>query len=206
MKKYELTGETKIWCGHTMHRIRAVAAFGNVKAGELGGYVEKEGNLSQDGDAWVYGNARVCGNAQVSGNARLSGNAEVSGDAWIYRNAWIYDNAQVYGNARVCGNAQVYGNARVCGAAEVYGAAQVCSPLHLLVIGPCGSRNEFTTFFRNRNREISVRCGCFHGNIEEFLSRVSETHGDNKHALVYRAAAEAAKVHIDLTEEGNSQQ
>lgn len=33
---------------------------------------------------------------------------------------------------------------------------------------------------------------------------VSETHGDNKHALVYRAAAEAAKVHIDLEEDGNS--
>lgn len=206
MKKYELTGETKIWRGHTMHRIRAVAAFGNVKAGELGGYVGKEGNLSQDGDAWVYGNAQVYGNAWVYGDAQVYGNAWVCGDAWVHGDARVCGDAWVCGDARVCGYAQVYGNARVCGKAQVCGDAQVCSPLHLLVIGPCGSRNEFTTFFRNRKREISVKCGCFHGNIDEFLSRVSETHGDNKHALVYRAAAEAAKVHIDLTEEGNSQQ
>lgn len=40
-----------------------------MKAGELGGYVEKEENVSQDGNAWVYGNARVSGNAWVYGDA-----------------------------------------------------------------------------------------------------------------------------------------
>lgn len=40
-----------------------------MKAGELGGYVEKEENISQDGNAWVYGNAEVSGNARVSGDA-----------------------------------------------------------------------------------------------------------------------------------------
>ena len=80
MKKYELTGETKIWCGHTMHRIRAVDTFGNVKAGRLGGYVEKEGNLSQDGDAWVYDDAQVYGDARVFGNARVFGEAHDYGE------------------------------------------------------------------------------------------------------------------------------
>lgn len=32
-------------------------AFGDVKEGELGGYLEKEENLDHDGDAWVYGDA-----------------------------------------------------------------------------------------------------------------------------------------------------
>lgn len=46
--------------------------------GDLGGYVEKEGNLDQENDAWVYGNAQVSGDAQVYGYARVSGNAQVA--------------------------------------------------------------------------------------------------------------------------------
>ena len=40
--------------------------FGDVKSGELGGYIEKEENLAQDGDAWVSGNAQVYGNADYA--------------------------------------------------------------------------------------------------------------------------------------------
>lgn len=40
-----------------------------VEKGELGGFIEKEDNLSHDDNAWVYGNAQVSGNAWVSGNA-----------------------------------------------------------------------------------------------------------------------------------------
>jgi len=85
-KKYELVnGDTKEWCGRTLYRIRALIAIGlSVASGDLGGYVESEKNLSQDGDAWVYGNARVYGNAQVYGNARVSGNAWVSANVFLY--------------------------------------------------------------------------------------------------------------------------
>ena len=65
MKKFELTGETKLWFGRTLHRIRALVAFGDVDVGELGGWIENESNLDQSGNAWVYGNARVSGNAWV---------------------------------------------------------------------------------------------------------------------------------------------
>ena len=68
MKKYELTTNTKMMFGRTLFQIRALISFGNVTAGELGGYVEKEDNLAHDGNAWVYGNAEVCGNAKVCGN------------------------------------------------------------------------------------------------------------------------------------------
>lgn len=40
-----------------LFRIKALVEFGSVKAGELGGYAEKEENISQDGNAWVYGDA-----------------------------------------------------------------------------------------------------------------------------------------------------
>ena len=64
--KYELTNETKTLAGGTvLHRIRAlrdIPRFG-VKAGELGGFVEGENNLSQDGNACVSGNAWVYDNS-----------------------------------------------------------------------------------------------------------------------------------------------
>ena len=81
MQKFELTEEFKEFAGKKVFRIKALKDFGDVKAGELGGYVEKEENLSRNGDAWVFGNAWVFGDARVSGDAWVSDNASVSGDA-----------------------------------------------------------------------------------------------------------------------------
>jgi len=125
MKKYELTGETKEVYGHILHRIRALRDFGDFRKGTLGGWVERERNLSQTGNAWVSDNAEVYGDAKVYGNAWVSDNAEVYGDAKVYGNAWVYDNAKVSDNAEVYGNALVSGNAEVFGNAEVYGDAWV---------------------------------------------------------------------------------
>ena len=83
MKKYELTEETVKVSEITLYRIRAVRDFGSVKAGDLGGYIEKEENLSHCGEAWVSDNAMVCGYAKVSGNAKVSGKACVCGDAEV---------------------------------------------------------------------------------------------------------------------------
>ena len=157
MKKFEFTGETKtislFFRTATLHRIRAVAEFGLVKVGDLGGWIEKEENLSHEGKAWVCGDAKVCGDAEV------------------------------------CGDAKVWGNAKVF------------SVSHVLVIGAIGSRDDFTTFFRDKDNEITVKCGCFLGKIDKFLEKVTQTHGDSKYALVYRAAVEVARLQIDLSGE-----
>ena len=84
MKKYELTEETKVVELHTLHRIRAIIDFCNVKQGDLGGWIEHEDNLDHVGNAWVSGDARVSGNAWVSGNALVSGNA----DYIVFKNFW----------------------------------------------------------------------------------------------------------------------
>lgn len=196
MKKFELTSETKVVFGRTLYRIKALVKFGNVDAGELGGWVEKEENLSQSGnawvsgDAWVYGNARVSGDAEVSGNARVYGNAEVSGDAWVSGSAEVYGNAEVCGDARVSGDAWVSGNARVSGNAEV------CKIGAIFWIGAIGSRNDTTTFFKCKDGKIRVSCGCFFGDLEEFAVKVKQTHGDNEHGRVYMLAIEMAKARI----------
>lgn len=93
MKKYELTDETIEVYGTALHRIKALKDFGNVKKGELGGYVESERNLSQEGNCWVYDNARVYSNAEVCGNAEVFGNADyitIKGLGSKYRNTTIF--------------------------------------------------------------------------------------------------------------------
>lgn len=77
MKKFELTNETKIFYGITLYRIKALTDFGSVSKGDLGGWIEKEDNLSQYGNAWIYDNAKVYGDAKVYGNAKIYGNTEV---------------------------------------------------------------------------------------------------------------------------------
>ena len=58
MKKFELTTESITnEAGKKLFRIKALIDFGDVKAGEPGGYVEKEGNVSQDDNARVSGDA-----------------------------------------------------------------------------------------------------------------------------------------------------
>ena len=120
MKKFELTADRIEEKGVTLHRIKALIDFGDVKAGELGGYVEKEENLSQYGNAWVYRHAKVFGNAYIYGNACVCGNALVYGNAWLSGKALVYGNAQVFGEARVYKNAQVLGNARICDYARIF--------------------------------------------------------------------------------------
>jgi len=71
-KKYEFTGETKEWCGHTLHRIRAIIDIAYTKAGEIGGWIESESNLSE------YDNAKVCGDAKV----------KQSSDYILMKNCW----------------------------------------------------------------------------------------------------------------------
>ena len=138
MKKFELTTDSIKRNGVTLYRIKSLIDFEDVKAGDLGGYVEKEENLSQ------YGDALVRGNAEVSGDACVSGDAD-----YIYLKGF-------------------------------------------------GSHNSSTTMFRAKGGNICVSCGCFSGTLEEFESKVKETHGSNKFAREYLALVEVAKIHFEV--------
>lgn len=136
-KKYELTEETLEYDGHILHRIKALRDFGNIKAGQLGGWIEKERNLSHEGICWVAGDAKVFGDAEVCNDAEISGYANVYENARVSHSAKVFDNAEVYGNAvvsdkaKVFGKAEIYNDALVCGDAKVsyeacvYGDAMV---------------------------------------------------------------------------------
>ena len=80
-KKYELLKDDTInilFNSKTLYRIKALRDFGDVKAGDLGGYVEKELNLTHEGNAWVSGDAHVYGDAWVSGDAHVSSDNDYS--------------------------------------------------------------------------------------------------------------------------------
>ena len=141
------------------------------------------------GDAQVYGDARVYGNAWVYGDAQVYGNARVSGDARVYGNARVSGDARVYGNARVSGDAWVYGNARVSGDARVYGDADYTT------IKGFGTKYRNTTFFRCRDGQIRVVCGCFFGTVDEFRTQVKGTR-EGKIAKEYLMIADLMEFHF----------
>ena len=152
-KKYKFTRKTKKYLGVTLKQIRRISD------GKIGGWIEKESNLSHEGDCWVSGNAMVYGNAQVYGNAMIYGNAEVyenamvSGNAEVYERALVSGNAEVYGDARVSVYALVYGDARVYGNAKVYGEDRVTGAITNL-INIC----EFPITSSSTDKYIRVGC------------------------------------------------
>ena len=117
--KYKLTDETIEHSKRTLHRIQALKDFGDVKAGELGGYIESEKNLSQEGDCWVSHKAKVFGNAKVFHNALVCNNAWVSGDAWVFNEARVFDYVWVYGEAQISGHAGISGKVEIFGDTEI---------------------------------------------------------------------------------------
>lgn len=221
MGKYKLTDETIEVDGRTLHRIQALVDFSNVKAGELGGYIENEYNLSQFGGAWVYNNAMVydkarvfgdakicnnsrvldsalvCDSATIAGNANVLGRTKVSDSSCVTSNAVVCDRARISGYTIVLDNAIVGNSAIVSGQAELGRDADVKREAHYVAIENIGSRYDTTTFYRNKNNGISVECGYFNGTIDEFRKAVKECHKENKHARVYELACALAEEQIE---------
>lgn len=145
-KKYELTDETTEVDGHTLHRIIALKDFSDVKAGDLGGWIESEKNLSQEGKCWVYDEAKVSGDAQIYGNALVRWNAEVYGNASVYGDAKVYE-AKVYGNAKVYKNAEVSGDIWIHDNAQVHGFVKLDSYSSVGPLDICGNA-DISAFYQ----------------------------------------------------------
>ena len=176
--KYELTDKTRSIGPVTVKQIKRISD------GVLGGFIEKESNLSHGGDCWVlkdavisgnarvsenahiYGNAQVseyalvCGNAKISGNARIFGSAWVCGYAtvyettWVFGSAWVGENSHVFGDAQISGTARIYGDAQVSGHAQVHGTARVFGTTK---VGENAILDDsFPKFFENLPFDFSV--------------------------------------------------
>lgn len=151
-KKYEILKTHSIIhtnndiIGIRVYRIRALKDIPSksVKKGDLGGYVECDKNLSQEGTCWVAGEATVfsgahvidsalvCDNAEVSHNSTISDRAVVKENAKISFRSHIYEDAVVSGSAYVHTDTNIFGRALICGNAEVNNKSQISG---LVIIG-----------------------------------------------------------------------
>ena len=57
----------------------------------------------------------------------------------------------------------------------------------VLSVGPIGSRRDHLLAL-DTDAGLVIRAGCFSGSLAEFEAAVTATHGDNEHAIHYRAA------------------
>lgn len=179
VNKYELTDETIEYLGHTLHRIKALKDFGDIKKGDLGGFIEKEANLSQNKDCWVGGNAKVFDNAWIYNNAMVFHNAQVFGFANVYDNAKVYGNAHVFDHACISGEAKVCEEAKVCGKAVIVDNAEVKEMSDYMVFQNNWSSGRNFTWTKSNDMWI---VGCFYGTGEELIEKAykdSEESGKN---------------------------
>ena len=99
-------------------------------------------------------------------------NLDHDGDAWVSDSALVSDSAWVTGDALVSGNAD------------------------FAVISGFGRVFRTTTFFRCKDNLVRCQCGCFYGTVDEFRSKVRETHGSSKYAKEYLMIADLMELHF----------
>ena len=174
-QKYELLREVEniiIENGVKLYQIRALKDFSNVKAGQIGGYVQSTNNLSQNGNCWVDPCAKVYGNASVDGNAFIGGKSSVFG------------YAKVNGNAQVIGNVSVYGYATITGEAQICGYIDIADKTHIGLnavienngeyITVSGYESTVITFFVTDSGIGVYFMGCYHAieQYEEYIEKM----------------------------------
>lgn len=104
-----------------LHRIRALRDIGAaVKAGDLGGFVEHEGNLSFEpgDDTWVYDNAIIAGNGYADMGTAVKVRAVVCGNAYASYGSMLFGDARAEDDAYIRG-ATLFGSARASGASMI---------------------------------------------------------------------------------------
>lgn len=141
MKKYEIVKDNfKEVNGVKVYRIRALKDFQNdllrnkkIKKGDLGGYIESEKNLSQEGNCWIADNAIVCDNATIKDNSVILDNATVSKYAAISENTTIFEYAKIWGSAKIHGQILIGGHAKIYDHANLHG--KLCIGDHVNIFG-----------------------------------------------------------------------
>lgn len=113
-RKYELTNITMEFAGRTLYRIRALKDFSDVKAGELGGWVSNEYNLSQYGNCWIYDNAKAMDRSRMYGDSAMYDYSK------MYNYSAMYDSSEMYGNSAMHNNSEMHDNSKMFNNSKKY--------------------------------------------------------------------------------------
>jgi hypothetical protein len=128
LKKYEITNIKYQHFAETLYRIRALRDFSDVKAGQLGGYVQKYSNLAHEDSCWIY-DGLVYQGAVIKGNAKVRG-------GWVWNRALVRQEAVIEGRCFVSGDVEIFGQAIIKDSAGCSGFARIFDKC---IIRECGS-------------------------------------------------------------------
>ena len=78
--------------------------------------------------------------------------------------------------------------------ADLGDAGKLTGDRPYFAVGPIGSRQDVLAAFLTENG-IFLRAGCFFGTVEAFRDKLQGEHGDNVHAIEYRAALVLVEAH-----------
>ena len=109
-KKYELvSGYNDEFEGHKVYLIRALKRFiyevdgekFTVNKGDIGGCIESEDNLSQEGNCWIEQDAYVIGNAKVMDDAIVCFNSVLADNAVIRGHSYVGSDTTLRGDSEL---------------------------------------------------------------------------------------------------------
>ena len=227
MKKYEILMDeenTIRWEGHILHRIRALKDFRDIRKGDIGGYVEKECNLSHKGKCWIYDNAKAMDDSRVNSNSRMydnsiicdngrmHDNSEMHGDSRLYDNSIMYGESKMYGNSVMCNNSVMHNNSEMYDNSVMYGDSRMYNDSELnkraRLYGKLVSKADDFIEINNpqgrlvtcvkKDNTILYNVGCQNEITEEvFKDRIENENGGlkrNPHREYYYKIIEMAKL------------
>ena len=188
-KKYEMI-ESNI---KGLYRVKALKDFGDVKKGDIGGYVENPNNLSHEGYCWVYDNAIIHDNVKIYDNARIYGNSEIWDYAVIDGNSRICGDSEVWDYAIIRDNALIYGDSVISGNAFIGGDAEIKTGRHIGCIEEkfknvlyIQCKASLITVYTDMNNVIKCNIGCQKKmTLTDLINRIKEDGGMNEHGEEY---------------------
>ena len=195
-KKYEILMDEKNtieFKGRTLHRIRALKDFGDIKKDYIGGFVENENNLSHKGNCWIYDNAKAMDDSRIYNNSKMCGNSEMHNNSRMYDNSVMFDNSIMYNNSKMYDNSRMCDNSELKNSARLYGKLISKVDDFVEISNPNG---RIVTCVKKGDK-ILYNVGCQNEITEEtFKDRIENKNGgleENPHRKFYYKIIEASK-------------
>lgn len=214
--KYTFTGESKINDkGRRLCRIKALLSFGDVSAGDIGGWVEGHHNLSHAGNSWIYGESEVFDSARVEDNSVVRGNSKVYGLSEVKGKSKVTDSEVVSSRVLYATVTRSYvRNSRLFNEVSIRDSEiSVISPDYIDISGGTLLRNAKISnqhdiihiqgigtgnlFYREPRIDayrsetgVLVRCNKFLGTIDEFVNKFPDE--------IHVKLAELFRIHFDI--------
>ena len=218
-KKYEILMDKKNtieWKGHTLHRIKALRDFGDIKKGDIGGFVENENNLSHKGNCWIYDDAKVMDDSIMYDYSRICDKSELHDDSRMYNYSKMYDYSELHNNSIMnddsamydnstmhdysimYDNSEMYNNSTLKNKTRLYGKLVSSVDNFIEIQNPQG---RLVTCVRKGDK-VLYNVGC-QGEIDEetFIYRIEhENYGlkQNPHRIYYYKIIEMAKLYFGV--------